>query len=68
MNNSSILTADGATHLKIVVVALIASIAVVAIGITARPTPPETTAARIQTPVKVGPTMTATGDQTTEIR
>jgi hypothetical protein len=36
MNNSSIFTADRMTHLKIVVVSLIASIAVLAVGITAR--------------------------------
>jgi hypothetical protein len=36
MNNSSIFTADRMTHLKIVVVSLIASIAVVAVGIAAR--------------------------------
>jgi hypothetical protein len=36
MNNSSIFTADRMTHLKIVVVSLIASIAVLAVGISAR--------------------------------
>ncbi len=36
MNNSSIFTADRMTHLKIVVVSLVASIAVLAIGISAR--------------------------------
>jgi hypothetical protein len=68
MNNTSIVTADSKTHLKIVVVALIASIAVVAMGICARPVAPETETARIQTPIKVGPAMMATGRQTTEIR
>ena len=68
MNNTSIVTADRRTHLKIVVVSLIASIAVVVIGINARSVPPETTSARIQTPVKVGPSMLATGQQTTQIR
>jgi hypothetical protein len=67
-NNTSIVTADSRTHLKIVVVSLIASIAVVAIGISARSAPPEAATARIQTPVKVGPAMMATGHQTTEIR
>ena len=37
MNNSSFLTADRATHLKIVTVALLASIAVMVVGIAARP-------------------------------
>jgi hypothetical protein len=37
MNNSSLLTADRVTHLKIVAVALLASIAVMVIGIAARP-------------------------------
>lgn len=36
MNNSSIFTADRGTHLKIVVVSLIASIVVAAVGISAR--------------------------------
>ena len=39
MNNSSIYTADKSTHLKIVVISLIASIAVVIVGIAARNTP-----------------------------
>jgi hypothetical protein len=37
MNNSSIFTADRTTHLKIVVVSLIASIIVVAVSVSARP-------------------------------
>jgi len=37
MNNSSFFTADRTTHLKIVVVSLLASIVVMAIGIAARP-------------------------------
>jgi hypothetical protein len=37
MNNSSFFTADRTTHLKIVVVSLLASIVVLAIGIAARP-------------------------------
>jgi hypothetical protein len=38
MNNFSIFTADRGTHVKIVVVSLIASILVMAVGITARTT------------------------------
>ena len=37
MNNTSLTTADGATHLKIVAVSLIAGILVIGIGIAARP-------------------------------
>lgn len=39
MNNFSIFTADRGTHVKIVVVSLIASIIVIAVGITARTGP-----------------------------
>ena len=37
MTNHSLVTADRATHLKIVVVALLASVTVMVIGISARP-------------------------------
>ena len=37
MNNASFFTADRTTHLKIVVVSLLAATAVMAVGITARP-------------------------------
>jgi hypothetical protein len=37
MNNHSLLGADGATHLKIVAVALVAGIVVIMTGIAARP-------------------------------
>ena len=37
MSNSSLFTADQSTHLKIVVVSLLASIVVLAVGIAARP-------------------------------
>jgi hypothetical protein len=37
MNNSSFFTADRTTHLKIVVVSLLASITVLVVGIAARP-------------------------------
>ena len=43
MNNSSFFTADQSTHLKIVVVSLLASTVVMAVGIAARP-PASTTA------------------------
>jgi hypothetical protein len=38
MNNYSLMSADKATHLKIVVVSLIAGIIVVGVGLMARPT------------------------------
>jgi hypothetical protein len=41
MNNYTLATADRRTHLKIVAVSLIAGIAVVAIGIAARPELPD---------------------------
>jgi len=41
MNNYTLNTADRLTHLKIVVVSLIAGIAVVGIGIAARPSLPD---------------------------
>ena len=41
MNNYSLTTADRLTHLKIVVVSLIAGIVVVGIGIAARPDLPD---------------------------
>jgi hypothetical protein len=41
MNNYSLTTADRLTHLKIVVVSLVAGIAVVGIGIAARPDLPD---------------------------
>ncbi len=47
--NHSLLTADRGTHLKIVVVALMAAIVVVAVGVTARITDAGTTTARIET-------------------
>jgi hypothetical protein len=67
-NNTSIVTADRRTHLKIVIVSLIASIAVVAIGISAQSAPPGAASAPIQSPIKIGPSMIATGQQTTQIR
>jgi hypothetical protein len=72
MNDSSIFTANGMTHFKIIAVSLIASITVVAIGATARPTAPHTTRARnhapvVPSPVKPAPSMIASGVQATDI-
>jgi hypothetical protein len=64
MNNSSLITADRATHLKIVAVALLASIAVMVIGIAARP---QADVAGPQV-VKAGPSMLATDTANTTVR
>ena len=56
MNNSSLITADRVTHLKIVAVALLASIAVMVVGIAARPGA-DPGAPQV---VKAGPSMLAT--------
>jgi hypothetical protein len=70
MNNSSIFTADKTTHLKIVVISLVASILVVIVGITARTTAPDP-AARIQTAgpaVKAGKPTAITRSDTSAVR
>ncbi|HLH90909.1 MAG TPA: hypothetical protein VKX28_20850 [Xanthobacteraceae bacterium] len=64
MNNSSLITADRVTHLKIVAVALLASIAVMVIGIAARPGA-DATGPQV---VKAGPSMLATEPARTTIR
>ncbi len=52
MNNSSFFTADRTTHLKIVVVSLLASIAVMVVGIAARPHANDTSVATVYKPAK----------------
>jgi hypothetical protein len=47
--NYSLATADRITHLKIVIVALVAAIVVVAVGITARVATTDTETARVRT-------------------
>jgi hypothetical protein len=64
MNNSSIITADRATHVKIVVVALFASLAVMIVAISARP---QADVAGLQV-VKAGHSLLATTGQTTSVR
>jgi hypothetical protein len=49
MSNASLRTADPTTHLKIVVVSLIASVVVMVVCITARPVPDSVATARAQT-------------------
>lgn len=65
MSNSSIITADRATHLKIVAVALLASLAVMVVGISARPQADIGGGMQI---VKAGRSMLATSAGTTSIR
>ena len=61
MRNSSLITADRATHLKIVAVALLASMTVMIVGIAARP---QVDSAMAVQAVKPGPAMLATRDGT----
>ncbi len=61
--NSSMITADRATHLKIVVVALLASLTVMVVGIAARPQLDQS--AQIVKPSKP---MLATGSDLSTIR
>ena len=69
MNNTSLRTADRLTHLKIVVVSLVAGIVVVAIGVAARPTLPDmsTQLEARATVLKPGPVIWS-GSETTSIR
>jgi hypothetical protein len=64
-NNSSLLTADRATHLKIVAVALLAAITVMVVGIAARPQVDATTSAQVMKPAKP---ILAIGGETVTIR
>jgi hypothetical protein len=70
MNNYSLTTADRKTHLKIVVVSLIAGIVVVGVGIAARPNLPDmSTQLEARAPVlKAGKPVIWTGADTTTIR
>jgi hypothetical protein len=70
MNNSTIFTADRNTHVKIVVIALVASISILAAGIAARTTTAADTA-RIQTAgpaLKAGKPVAFSHSNTTAIR
>jgi hypothetical protein len=63
--NSSMITADRATHLKIVVVALLASVTVMIVGIAARPQVDQSATAQVVKPTKP---MLATGTDLNTIR
>jgi hypothetical protein len=65
MNNSSFFTADRTTHLKIVVVSLLASIAVMVVGIAARPNATDTAGMQAYKPQKA---IMATQDTGQELR
>jgi hypothetical protein len=65
MTNSSMITADRATHLKIVVVALLASVTVMIVGIAARPQAPGVVTAQVFKPAM---SLLATRDEATAIR
>ena len=64
MNNSSFFTADRTTHLKIVVVSLLASIVVMVVGILARPVSSD----NIATVYKSQKAIMATTGETKEVR
>jgi len=71
MNNSTIFTADRTTHVKIVAISLVASIAVLLVGMTARNTTATDTTARVQVagpPVKAGKPVAISHSDTTVIR
>ncbi len=70
MNNSSMFTADRLTHLKVVVVALVAAITVATVGITARVNiGPTASAGRLEaTVIKAGKPLTAQSDDGRQIR
>ena len=71
MNNSTIFTADRTTHVKIVAISLVASIAVLLVGMTARSTPATDTTARIQIAgpaVKAGKPVAVSRSDVTAIR
>jgi hypothetical protein len=66
MNNTSIFTADGMTHLKIVAVSLICATVVAGIGIAARATDGMTAGGRAEASVikAIAPVMAASNDIT----
>jgi hypothetical protein len=66
MNNFSMQTADRLTHVKIVVMSLVAGIVVVGVGIAARPTLPDLSTQVIsKAPIKAGqPVIWTSADHT----
>ncbi len=70
MTNHSLRTADRLTHVRVVVMSLIAGIAVISVGIAARPPVPDMSAQlESRAPVlKAGQPVIVTGSQATVIR
>ena len=71
MNNSTMFAADRTTHVKIVAISLVASIAVLLVGMTARNTTVADTTARIQVAgpaVKAGKPVAVSHSDATVIR
>jgi hypothetical protein len=68
MNNATIPHADRATHLKIVAVALVASIVVVAVTVAARTMSPETLRTAHGPVIKATKTVVTTSNDVTTIR
>jgi hypothetical protein len=66
--NHSIYSADRATHLKVVVVALVAGIAVAGLGITARATSSDEGLTQTARVVKAGKPVTITSANTSLVR
>jgi hypothetical protein len=71
MNNASLVTADRSTHLKIVVVSLVAAIVVVAVGVAARAPSNETTTVRVKSDgrvIQAGKPVTVTVRESATVR
>jgi Na+-transporting NADH:ubiquinone oxidoreductase subunit NqrC len=66
--NTSLATADRMTHLKIVVVSLIASILVIAVAVAARPTSVDTRLQASGPVIKANKLIAVTGRESTTIR
>jgi hypothetical protein len=67
--NHSLHSADRGTHLKVVAVALVAAIAVIAVGISARVSDSTSATARMQGPVlKAGQPATTASSETSAVR
>jgi hypothetical protein len=68
MNNSSLLTADRMTHLKIVVVSLVCATLVAGIGVAARITDGTATGQMEATVLKIGKPVTASTAEPSTVR
>jgi hypothetical protein len=68
MNNTSMLTADRSTHLKIVVVSLICATLVAGIGIAARVTDGATANGRLEALIKAPVPVTAASSDVNTVR